>query len=60
MVVRVSRVNGVIFVETGKCAFEGVQNLLILQVMEPSVCSLWRQILIDKWSTGVTFHFLDV
>ena len=37
VVVRVSRVNGVIFVETGKCAFELVNNLLILQVME-SVC----------------------
>ena len=37
VVVRVSRVNDVICVETGICAFEVVNNLLILQVME-SVC----------------------
>ena len=37
VVVPVSRVNSVIFVETGKCAFEVVNNLLILQVMD-SVC----------------------
>ena len=37
VVVRVSRVNDVIFVETEKCAFEVVNNLLILQVLK-SVC----------------------
>ena len=34
VVVRDSRVNGVIFVETVKCAFELVNNLLIIQVMQ--------------------------
>ena len=37
VVVRISRVNGVIFVETGKCAFEVLNNLLILKGMD-SVC----------------------